>query len=129
MAEMRYAQKMKELNARVRQLKYRKLLEVRKTGGELIYELTKKGKEAYLREALRRSPLRADGKIVMLIFDIPEQAHRSRQVLRYFLRTSGFVMIQKSVWASKQDVTDILYQWLEHSDFRKWIRVFIAEGR
>lgn len=50
---------------------------------------------------------------LMIIFDIPEQAHGKRDQLRRLLRNLDFQQIQKSVWVTQYDHRKVLVQAIE----------------
>lgn len=51
-----------------------------------------------LKHASIKRPRRWDGKWRTLIFDIPERRRRARDKVREYLRSSGFIRAQDSVW-------------------------------
>lgn len=115
------------LRRRTALLKHRKLIVEKKTSGRLRLQLTESGKKAFLKKILRNAPLRTDGKRIMIVFDVPERARKERDRLRAFLRSSGFVRLQRSVWVTKKDVSDALEKWIRAAAVGRWIRVFIVE--
>ena len=74
--------------------------------GEVLLNLTDKGKLNWLRERLRGNDFQnqKDGIYVFVIFDIPETASSVRKLLRENLKEFGFKPWQKSVWATKKNV-------------------------
>jgi DNA-binding transcriptional regulator PaaX len=83
-------------------LKKRKIINVRKSGGKTIVELTERGKKRKLQYDLDNLiiPKREkwDKKWRFLMFDIPESKKSAREALREKLKKLGFFQFQKSVW-------------------------------
>jgi DNA-binding transcriptional regulator PaaX len=83
-------------------LKKRKIINVRKSGGKTIVELTEKGKKRKLQYDLDNLiiPKREkwDKKWRFLMFDIPESKKSAREALREKLKELGFFQFQKSIW-------------------------------
>lgn len=79
-----------------------------------IWEITKKGLEK-LKIAKRKQTFfkrsinykkESDGKIKIVIFDIPEKERHKRTWLRTILVSLGFSMLQKSVWVGKNKIPE-----------------------
>ena len=68
--------------------------------------LTEKGKQKALEVRLKITewPRRKDGKVVMLMYDIPENKRYVRHAFRNVLELLEYQMLQKSVWVSSKDV-------------------------
>jgi CRISPR-associated endonuclease Cas2 len=62
--------------------------------------LTAKGKEKAFegRNKARTLPPRKDGKMIMLMYDIPKRKQHVRQAFRGALEYLDYQMLQKSVW-------------------------------
>lgn len=92
-----------------------RLLGIRKCGHG-IYEayLTKEGKEvAYqfdLESIVIRKPKKWDKKWRIVIFDIPENKKKKREIFRYHLRRLGFREIQRSSFCYPHDSATELYK-------------------
>ena len=71
-----------------------------------IIRLTEKGEKKALEgeKKGRAFPLRRDGKMIMVMYDIPKKKQRVRQAFRSALEFLGYQMLQKSVWVSQKDV-------------------------
>lgn len=98
-----------------------------KIGDRLIYTLTEKGEDRFLKEIIRSAPVREDGKSIVAMFDIPEVSNRARKALRGLLRTSGFRRIQLSVWHTDKDAHAAVSAWLRKRGIKKWVRVMLAK--
>lgn len=69
-----------------------------------------------------------DGKWRIVIFDIPETHRKSRVLLRSRLKLWQFEPWQKSVWATKKDVTVPLREFIKELRIEKWVRVFESDN-
>jgi phenylacetic acid degradation operon negative regulatory protein len=68
-----------------------------------------------------------DGVWRLVIFDIPESHKRVRDTLRRRLKEWGFNPWQKSVWATKKPLTDVLRELVKKLEVEDW--VLIIESR
>ncbi|OHA02001.1 MAG: hypothetical protein A3C11_02700 [Candidatus Sungbacteria bacterium RIFCSPHIGHO2_02_FULL_49_12] len=94
-------------------LKARGLVVPSRSDGKSI-KLTANGKRLVRRIGLKLSPARKrDGAWHVVIFDIPERLHKSRDLLRYELRSLGFIKLQASVWISTEPITEEFYEFLK----------------
>lgn len=59
----------------------------------------------------------------LVVFDIPETKRIARDLLRFKLKEWGFKKIQKSVWATKKDCTDILRRFIEELGITDWVLI------
>ena len=103
-------------------------MEAKKIGRRLRYSLTEKGEAAYLKMLIRQAKERRDGKMLVVLFDIPEREKSSRTVLRHFLKSSGFTRLQWSVWTSYKEVAEALGRWVRIRRLGKWVRILKAEA-
>jgi DNA-binding transcriptional regulator PaaX len=62
----------------------------------------------------------------VVIFDIPEKKHKTRDLLRQTLKQLDFVMWQESVWASKANCTTAVRTFIQQVGIQRWVRVFEA---
>lgn len=72
------------------------------------------------REVVRSSPHSWDKKWRLVIFDIPEEKRRLRDYLRRYLKTLGFGKVQRSIWISPYDFSEIIQRYagkLKLSDY------------
>ena len=88
--------------------------------------LTAKGKEMILYIKDRYSILEKDwdGKIRIVIFDIPEKKDHIRRWLREELLLMQFKELQKSVYAGKYPIPDDLYQDLINREIFEDVHIF-----
>lgn len=91
----------------------------------LIIKLTNEGRTVMLLEGVE--PTRWDGKWRIVVFDIPEQKRIIRNLFRRNLKKWGFKHLQKSVWISKKNVTDKLFNYIKDLRVEKWVWVFESD--
>jgi DNA-binding transcriptional regulator PaaX len=100
-------------------------------GGTVQFRILEKGmaKLAVLRQ---REPFpspagykREEGAgITIVAFDIPESSRKKRDWLRSVLRTMGFTMIQRSVWAGKVRIPVTLLRDFQELKIVKYVEIF-----
>lgn len=93
---------------------------------QLILRLTDFGRNKALWIKMKESVDRWDGKWRLVFWDIPEERKAIRNVLRSKLKQLGFVMWQKSVWASKKNCTELLRNFIKSVGVEEW--VFVVES-
>src|SRR5512135_1673780 len=86
---------------RLRNYRQRKYIAERASGRRRLLVLTERGRFMKLRLELRCTPLRSDGKYLIVAFDVPERQSAYRKALRSILRECGFVRLQDSVWRTE----------------------------
>jgi DNA-binding transcriptional regulator PaaX len=72
------------------------------------WAITAKGKEVFEYSLAITEPLPEDGKLRIMVFDIPELHKADRDWIRGELISAGFVMLQKSVWIGKRPLPEHL---------------------
>ncbi len=117
----------RQIMQRLRDMRRRGLIEERRKSGKIHFVLTEDGKAARFRLLIKSSPLRRDGKKILVVFDVPERQRAARASMRTFLRTCGFKMMQKSVWISERDIFSALISWIRRERLQEWVRVFLTE--
>jgi len=112
-------------------LKQDGLIREEREGGERRFRILEKGMAKL--EVLRlREPFPSSGMykreegagITIVAFDIPETSRKKRDWLRSVLRTLGFTMIQRSVWAGKVRIPVTLLQDFQDLKIVKHIEIF-----
>jgi DNA-binding transcriptional regulator PaaX len=68
-----------------------------------------------------------EGRVCLVVFDIPEKYRTERLRLTFFLKRFDFERLQKSVWFSPFDVSEDLRKFLELTKFERWVYVFDAD--
>jgi hypothetical protein len=93
------------------------------------FRLTKKGKEKAFAgyKTTRVLPLRKDGKMIMLMFDIPKRKERIRQAFRSALEFLDYQMLQKSVWISTKDVLEETERVVREYGLDDCVNLFVIE--
>lgn len=88
-------------------LKKNKFITVKKGKNKMYISLTKKGRKEVawinIADLAIMRPLRWDGKWRIVMFDIPENLRRIRNLLRLKLKQFGFYQLQESVWIFPYD--------------------------
>lgn len=92
---------------------------------ELVIKLTDEGRSILMLEG--GEPEKWDGKWRVVVFDIPEQRRIIRNLFRRNLKKWGFRPLQKSVWISKKNITDHLFNYIKDLGVEKWVWVFESE--
>lgn len=115
------------LSVAFKRLREQGYLDLEKYNDTLILKLTDKGRsEAIVRKILNNEEW--DGKWRIAVFDIPEKHRKVRNILRGRLKMWGFKQWQKSVWASKKDVTEVLRQFVKEIGVEKWVMIMESEN-
>jgi hypothetical protein len=110
------------------ELKRQKLLQIREEGGQVVMELTEKGKvEAFKQEIMSVRKRLSKSERCLVVFDIPENISKLRDVFRSFLIKAGFEQVQLSVWQSQFDVVGLLSGLVKQLDIEKWVQVYRAK--
>lgn len=113
--------------ARFRYLVRKRLVRISRIGERLHLSLTDVGRVSMLKKRVASSKPRADGKRLLVLFDIPVAAGRARQRLRRFLKETGFTMLQRSVWQTDKDASLPLREWLKRERLEEWIAIMLVE--
>jgi DNA-binding transcriptional regulator PaaX len=69
-----------------------------------------------------------DGWWRVVIFDIPEKERKLREMLRYYLKTAGFVYWQKSVWVTVFDIQKELEEVIKKIGIEDWVIVLQSKN-
>lgn len=101
--------------------------EINKDQDEIILKLTSLGQEFLL---LQKSDeeIEWDGKWRIVIFDIPESKRLIRDILRSRLKLWGFKPWQKSVWASKKNITGKLRVIIRELGIEDWVLLIESDN-
>ncbi|GEM_PF-2737806 len=102
-------------------------IEISEEGTELIIRLTDHGRLRLYHEACQTARRLPKGQVLMILFDIPEVARSSRQVLRAFLKRNGFNQLQFSVWYTYYDTGNALVSFLQYLELDRWVFVGVIE--
>lgn len=91
--------------------------------------ITSKGADKIFRTKLRinEGKKRKDGKWQMLIFDIPEDKKKFRELLRKMLYLLGYQKLQQSVWVCPYDVLKETEAVLRKYNLDRYVKLFLIE--
>lgn len=94
-----------------------------------ILHITAKGKEKALvgQKKVRELLPRKDGKMIMLMYDIPKRKQGIRQAFRGALESMEYQMLQKSVWVSSKDVLEETERVAREYNLEDCINLFVIE--
>jgi len=70
---------------------------------------------------------RPDGKLRLVMFDIPERLKVNRNLFRRHLADLGFDMRQKSVWVSQFPCEDLVALVIKYHGLGKYVELFIGK--
>lgn len=70
---------------------------------------------------------RGDGKTRLISFDIPEQKRSQRDGFRMVIKRMGFRQIQKSLWASKYNLGDLVESAMVKYGVSDYVAYFVAD--
>lgn len=93
---------------------------------EILIKLTDEGRARALWEKVSRDSKAWDGKWRIVAFDIPQSHYLIRDLFRRRLKEFSFMQLQKSVWVSKIDCTDLLRMYVINLGIKKWVSVLEA---
>lgn len=118
--------KQSELSQALKRLRERGLISEDKIdANKVILKLTELGRDALGVEFTETS---WDGKWRVVIFDIPEQKRRIRDMFRRKLKHWGFQNWQQSVWVTKNNVTDKLRKSIAELGIEKWVAILESDN-
>ncbi len=109
-------------------LKTKGYIKIKGLEGKPAVILTKEGVSRALRASFKLDrKKRKDGKWIMLIFDIPQNHKKSRNLLRSVLYNLGYKMFQQSVWITPYDVSEKTEKLLQMYSLDKYVKIFLIE--
>lgn len=119
--------KKETVKTNLRRLREQGLIE--KAPKEKIYCLTDKGKEfvSYIenRYLILKKPW--DGKLRIVIFDIPEKKKYWREAIRKELLLMQFQLLQKSVYVGKYPLPESFYKEIEEAGLGGYVFIFTVD--
>lgn len=98
-----------------------------KDESKIIFKLTEIGREFVLLSK-PEDEIQWDGKWRIVVFDIPEKKRVVRDILRGRLKLWGFTNWQKSVWATKKNLTNKLRNLIKELGIEEWVLVIESEN-
>lgn len=111
----------------LRRLRLKGYIQTVNNQGEILIKLLNSPKNNKIMKIVLNQD-KWDGKWRIVIFDIPETHRKSRGLLRSRLKLWQFEPWQKSVWASKKNVTIPLREFIKELKIEKWVRVFESDN-
>jgi phenylacetic acid degradation operon negative regulatory protein len=117
-----YPLKKSALSQALKRLREKGFIERQKDEDKIILRLTELGKDWLLKNKVD-SDIQWDGVWRLVIFDIPESRKRARNTLRRRLKDWGFNPWQKSVWATKKPLTEIIRKLIKDLEIEDWVLV------
>ncbi len=94
-------------------------LKRKKYGNTFI--LTEKGKILLQKPTIKKQ--RGDGLSTVILFDIPEEKRRARNIFRRYLAKNGYTLIQKSALISPLEISDELKELIEELKIKSYVKV------
>ena len=123
-----YSLKKSELAQVLKRLRKRGLIEIdNKDQNKILLKLTEVGRE-FILLSKSEDEIEWDGKWRIVIFDIPEDKRKIRNVFRSRLKLWDFKPWQKSVWASKKNVTSKLRNLIKELEIDNWVLVIESDN-
>ena len=91
--------------------------------------ITKVGIDKALRASFNLEEIkkRKDGKLIMIIFDIPKSRRGDRDLLRSILYNLGYKIFQHSVWITPYDVSEKTEKLLQLHSLDRYVKIFIID--
>lgn len=95
------------------------------------FELTKKGEKKTAKLSFEnikiKKPKKWDKKWRIVIFDVPEKMHNSRDIFRDRLKSLNFIQIQKSVYVFPFECTEVITALSKRLLIGKYVLIMISE--
>jgi len=110
-------------------LKNKNLILLRKDKDFWKVKITKDGLLEVLKLHMVESDELPANEVCLLVFDIPEKFKKQRDLLSKFLTECCFIRIQKSVWQTRFDCSDLVFAFLTSLGVIDWVRIFSAKEK
>lgn len=110
-------------------LKKKGLIKIENLKSKKAILLTPKGvkKATEIKYKMIEKKKRKDGRLEMVIFDIPERKRKLRDLLRKNLQYLGYKMFQKSIWICPYDVLKETEEIIRIFSLDPYVRIFLIE--
>lgn len=127
--EYKEKKKRERFTKMVNYLKNRGYLNIKDTKNRKAVMLTPKGMEKILRIKLKtgKKKRRPDKKWQMVLFDIPEDRRRGRDLFRKQLKYLGYKRLQKSIWVCPYDVLGDTQILIKRHRLDRFVRLLLVE--
>lgn len=118
----------RQIKRALREMKRRKLMEIKNIGGRVFCELTSRGiqESLWIKSQLKKN--NPKGEYCLVCFDIPETVRPVRWAMRHFLKIAGFKLLQKSIWYTDKDVFDEIRAYIKSLKVDRWVTVIRANS-
>lgn len=122
------------LQRRIAYLKKHNFIERVQEGDQQLLRLTLKGKFEVLRLGFllhmqQQHKKRWDGNLWLGMFDVPEEKRAHRHLLRRLFKAAGFVMLQRSIWASRYCPRPALDGLLKYLGLDRYVEILEVDCR
>ena len=104
-------------------LRNKGLIQKKRTQNGIMWKINKTGKEVMLKLKLEKLPEK-DGKIRIIIFDIPEKHKEHRIWLRKSLINSRYKLLQRSVWVGVRPLPENIFLEIKNKNIFEDIHIF-----
>ena len=110
-------------------LKKKGYIKIKNLEGKRGVLLTKRGAEKVLKTKFKieKKRKRKDKKWLMVIFDIPEKKRGLRNLFRKYLQILGFKMLQQSAWVCPLDVLKDIESLIRRYALDPYVKIFLIE--
>lgn len=115
------------LRQRLKSLLKRGAVVEKRVGDKVLVCLSNDGWRCARVRRIRRVAAACRNGFVIVTFDVPEKRRRERNLLRQFLKQSGFEQLHRSVWAHRRDVAALVAEVVRDLKLRPWVTVI--EGK
>lgn len=115
------------LRQRLKDLLKRGAVVEKRVGDKVLLCLSDEGWRCARARQIRRVVADCRNGFVIVTFDVPEKRRRERNLLRRFLKQSGFEQLHRSVWAHRRDVAPLVAEVVSDLKLRPWVTVI--EGK
>ncbi|MFH1253377.1 MAG: CRISPR-associated endonuclease Cas2 [Candidatus Uhrbacteria bacterium] len=110
-------------------LKRKNLVKIKKNKEDWGASLTGDGLLEFFKLRMIEADKLPKGEICLVVFDIPEKFKKQRAMIRKFLTDCCFLRIQKSVWKSQFNYSDLIFEFFKVLEIEDWVYVFLAKER
>ncbi len=111
-------------NNTIWQMQRRGLVKIIQKNNQKFILCTSKGQLAILmKKAILPKPKDWDGKWRLVVFDIPEESRKKRNLLRTLLKRNGFYKLQASVFINPYPLNREAIRYLKEAGLKDYIRI------
>ncbi|MEK7545632.1 MAG: hypothetical protein AAB554_00975 [Patescibacteria group bacterium] len=114
----------RETRAWLRAAKRARLIKITRAGDRMKVALAPKGRRMLLEMRIRSAPRLRGAEKTYVAFDFPIPQRSARDAFRRFLKRTGFIKIQMSLWSIGRDAAKPMRDLLTRVGARDWVRVF-----